>query len=207
MSKTLLTATQPRERRLLGAEHRVVFTPSELVRQVSELGQIAKTIRGGKLEQIMNSDSPSLDLGQVLRHFNTHRVEFLVVGGYAVAFHGHPRFTRDLDLYYRLTPENAARILAAFSDCGLKDLRLTQADLVNPDINYKIGFPPDQLDLNPSVKGLEWTKAWAASLEGSILGQPVKFLDFDSLITAKAAAGRPQDLADIEHLMQGLSGV
>lgn len=145
-----------------------------------------------------------LDLGKILQLFNQHGVEFLVVGGYAVAFHGHPRFTRDLDLFYHQTASNAEKILRAFREYGFDELTLTAEDLQHPTLNYKIGYPPNQLDLNPDVKGVTWNKAAASAVDGHLLGQPVKYLSFDALIDSKTAAGRPQDLADVEHLMRGL---
>src|SRR6185295_3591193 len=91
----------------------VALSANERVREVTRLGEIAKTIRGGKLEDMLESGIPSLSLERVLALFQQHQVEYLVVGGYAVAFHGYPRFTRDLDLFYHQTPENVDRILAA----------------------------------------------------------------------------------------------
>jgi predicted nucleotidyltransferase len=190
------------EKRLCGAEYSRTFTPDELTQQVVELGQIAQTIKGGRLDKIMAPQGQPLDLGRLLQLLNQHGAEFLIVGGYAVAFHGHPRFTRDLDLFYRQTPSNAERVLRAFRDYGLDQLTLTIEDLLHPALNYKIGYPPNQLDLNPDVKGLTWDQAAASAVQGRLLGQPVKFLSFDALIDSKTAAGRPQDLADIEHLMR-----
>ncbi len=195
------------ERRILGAESTPTFTPDELVQQVVELGRIAQTIKGGRLDKIMAPQAQALDLGKILQVFNQHGMEFLVVGGYAVAFHGHPRFTLDLDLFYQQTPSNAEKILRAFRDYGFDQLTLTVEDLLHPTLNYKIGYPPNQLDLNPDVKGLTWEKAAASAVGGHLLGQPIRFLSFDTLIDSKNAAGRPQDLADIEHLMRGLGEI
>jgi hypothetical protein len=193
-----------REKRILGAETPRVFSPSELVQQVVDLGKIAQTIKGGRLDKIMATEGQTLDLEKILRLFNQHGVEFLVVGGYAVAFHGYPRFTRDLELFYHQTSSNAEKILAAFREYGFEGLTLTVADLLHPQLNYKIGYPPNQLDLNPEVKGLDWKKALARSVSGTILGQAARFIDFDSLIDSKTAAGRPQDLVDVDHLMRSL---
>src|SRR5437867_3995685 len=114
----------------------VMLSPNERVREVTRLGEIAKTIRGGKLEAMLESGEPVLSLETVLALFNRRAVEYLVVGGYAVAFHGYPRFTRDLDLFYQQTPENADRILAALNEAGFANLTLTR------ELNYKLGRPP-----------------------------------------------------------------
>jgi hypothetical protein len=185
----------------------VALTPNERVQEVIQLTEIAKTIRGGKLEKMLESGTPSLDLEQILSLFNQHEVDYVVVGGYAVAFHGYPRFTRDLDLFYRQTPANAGRILAALHQGGFTNITLTTEDLLHPQLNYKLGRPPNQIDLNPDVKGIQWDSAVQKAVDGEILGQPVKFLDFDTLIDAKRAAGRPQDLADIDALMRNLGGL
>lgn len=171
------------------------------------MGRIARTIKGGKLEKLMEAKGQTLDLERMLRLFNRHQVEFLIVGGYAVAYHGYPRFTRDLELFYHQTPANAERILAALKEYGFEQLSLTIPDLLHPRLNYKIGYPPNQLDLNPDVVGLNWDQASASALDGSLLGQPVRFVGFDALIDSKRAAGRPQDLVDIENLMRVMGGL
>lgn len=189
---------------IVGADDRATLSPNERVAEVRRLGEIARTIRGGKLDAMLEHGEPTLNLARVLGLFNHHGVESLVVGGYAVAFHGYPRFTRDLDLFYRQTTQNAERILNALHEAGFPNISLTQEDLLNPQLNYKLGRPPNQLDLNPSVKGLTWDAACQAAVNGEILGQRVRFIDFDTLITSKRAAGRPQDLADIDGLMRHL---
>src|SRR5437867_12785878 len=92
---------------VIAVDDTVALSAKARVREVTWLGEIAKTIRGGKLEDMLESGLPSLSLEKVLALFKQHQVEYLIVGGYAVAFHGYPRFTRDLDLFYRQTPENA----------------------------------------------------------------------------------------------------
>ena len=192
---------------VIAVDDAVALSPKERVREVSRLGEIAKTIRGGKLDAMLESGAPTLSLEKVLALFNQHQVEYLVVGGYAVAFHGYPRFTRDLDLFFRQTPENAGRIFAALSEAGFTDLTVTRNDLLHPQLNYKLGRPPNQIDLNPDVKGITWATANQCAVAGEILSQPVKFIDFDTLILAKRAAGRSQDLADIDGLMRLLGEI
>jgi aminoglycoside-2''-adenylyltransferase len=189
---------------VISLDDAVARPANERVREVTRLGEIAKTIRGGKLEAMLESGIPSLSLEQVLVLFKQHQVECLVVGGYAIAFHGYPQFTRDLDLFYRQTLENADRILAALRAAGFTNLSRTRDDLMNPQLNYKLGRPPNQIDLNSEVKGIVWETANRAALAGEILGQPVRFIDLDTLIATKRAAGRPQDLADIDGLMRHL---
>lgn len=192
---------------VITTDDRLRLSPNECVNEVTRLGEIAKTIRGGKLEFMLEDGARSLDLAKLLALLNKHQVEYLVVGGYAVAFHGYPRFTRDLDLFYRQSSENAQRILDALDEAGFTDISLTEADLLHPRLNYKLGRPPNQIDLNPDVKGLIWNDASRRAVSGEILGQPVRFIDFDTLITAKRASGRPQDLADIDGLMRRLGEI
>ena len=189
-----------------GAEVSVKPDRRELVAEVTEINSILCTIRRGKLRWHENVKREQLDLGKLVGCLNDREVEYVVVGGYAVAFHGVPRATKDIDFFYHRTPDNVDRILAAFKDCGL-DLDVTPEDLLQPTVNYKIGYQPNQADFNPDVKGIIWEEAISRAEEGEILGHPARFLDFDTLIRSKRAAGRPEDLFDVEKLMKHIGEV
>jgi hypothetical protein len=107
---------------VLTTDSAATLSPNERVAEIFRLGEIAKTIRGGRLEAMLEHGEPMLNLERVLDLFNHRQIEYLIVGGYAVAFHGYPRFTRDLDLFYRQTTHNAERILAALHEAGFQNI-------------------------------------------------------------------------------------
>ena len=132
---------------------------------------------------------------------NRHSVRFLVVGGYAVGFHGHPRYTKDFDLWVESDDENVDKLLHALSDFGFGDVNLQSADFLEPGRVIQLGREPVRIDLLTSLKGIdEFSTAHMARLNVDVDGVPIPVIGLDDLMTAKAAAGRPQDLADIDSL-------
>jgi hypothetical protein len=140
------------------------------------------------------------DFKELLELFNAHRVDYLIVGGYALAYHGAPRFTGDLDLFVRPTPENAARILAALTGFGFGPLDLTPRDFTSPDRVIQLGLPPIRIDLLTSITGVSWQEAEAGRVRGSYGDVPVNFIGRDQFVANKRATGRHRDLADLEAL-------
>lgn len=140
------------------------------------------------------------DFRDLLELFNAHRVEYLVVGSYALAFHGAPRLTRDMDLLVRPTPANAKRILAALDDFGFASLHLAAEDFDRPDQVLQLGVPPVRVDIMTSIEAVTWDEAWAGRASGECGGVPVHYLGREQFIANKRALGRARDLADIEAL-------
>jgi predicted nucleotidyltransferase len=136
------------------------------------------------------------DLREFIESLNSHRVEFVIVGGYALAFHGHPRYTRDIDILLRATPENAARVESALSEFGFTSLGLSALDFLKPGQVIQLGHPPNRIDLLTSLSGVDAEEVWGKRLRGELDGLPVSFIDKESFLRNKHAAGRPQDLAD-----------
>jgi hypothetical protein len=132
--------------------------------------------------------------------FNKHKVEYLIVGGYALAFHGAPRLTRDIGLFVRPTSENAERILAALDEFGFGSLNLSEGDLTTPGMIVQLGVPPVRIDLITSITGVSWEKADAAKASGSYGDTPVFFIGREDFIAGKRATGRAKDAADVEAL-------
>ena len=128
------------------------------------------------------------------------RADYLIVGAHALAAHGTPRATGDLDIWVRPSEENAARVWKALVVFGapLDDLRMT--DLVEPDVVFQIGVPPCRIDLLTSVSGLTFEPAWQGRVEIKIEGITIPVIGRGALIANKRAAGRPKDLADIHAL-------
>jgi hypothetical protein len=143
---------------------------------------------------------PYKDFKELLELFNAKGVEYVVVGGYALAFHGAPRYTGDLDLYVHPTPENGDRIVAALADFGFASLGLKRDDFVEPDRVVQLGVPPVRVDMVTSVDGVSWEEAWAGRIPGQYGGVPVPYLGRHEFVRNKRAAGRQKDLADLEAL-------
>lgn len=140
------------------------------------------------------------DFKEFLRFCGNHNVSYLIVGGYALAAHGHPRFTKDLDVWLQSNSENAKRLMEALNDFGFGDLDLSEETFIEPNIVVQLGYPPKRIDLLTSVEGVEFDDCFARAVFFDIDGLQVPFINIDDLKINKSAAGRPQDLADIAAL-------
>jgi predicted nucleotidyltransferase len=127
-------------------------------------------------------------------------VRYLVVGGYAVAAHGHPRYTGDLDLWVWTAPENAESLLTALGDFGFGSLGLVANDFTEPGRVVQLGYPPVRIDLLTSIDGVEFERCFDRRVEVVVDGLTVPFISLDDLRRNKASSGRPQDLADLAAL-------
>ena len=142
------------------------------------------------------------DFKELLELFNAHKVEYLIVGGYALAFHGAPRFTGDIDLLIKPDSENAKRILTALAEFGFGSLELSEADFTASQRVVQLGVPPVRIDIMTSITGILWEKAMAGKVSGSYGQTSVHFIGKEDLIANKKALGRKKDLADLEALGQ-----
>ncbi len=127
-------------------------------------------------------------------------VRFLVVGGYAVAAHGHPRYTDDLDIWLLLGHENALGVLRALDQFGFGSLGLVDQDFLRPNQVVQLGYPPLRIDLLTNVDGLDFDECWPRRVIIDIGGRQVPFLAREDLLTNKRTSARAQDLADVEAL-------
>ena len=116
------------------------------------------------------------DFKELLELFNGHRVEYLIVGAYALAMHGAPRATGDLDLWVNPTPENARRILRALGEFGVGGLELSTADFVKPEHVVQLGVQPVRVDLVTAIDGVQWDEAWQGKLAGEYGTVPTHYL-------------------------------
>ncbi len=137
---------------------------------------------------------------ELFASLNARRVEYLVVGAYAMAFHGIPRFTGDLDVFVRPTPQNAKRLLAALEDFGFGSLGLTADDFSQPDRVVQLGVAPIRIDLLTSLSGVSWEEAVSHKRRVLYGGISVPVIGIQEMIANKRAVGRTKDLADIELL-------
>jgi hypothetical protein len=143
------------------------------------------------------------DFKELLSSFNAHSVKYLVVGGYAVSFHTQPRFTKDLDLFIKADAANARVALQALASFGAPLTGITVDDLANPGKFFRFGEEPIAIDILPGIDGVDFDAAWEKRVEGVIdveTGLTAYFISGPDLMAAKIAAGRPQDLADVDAL-------
>ena len=127
-------------------------------------------------------------------------VEFLLVGAYAMAAHGHPRATGDLDIWVRANPENAVKVLVALSRFGAPLHDLTIEDLSTPGMIFQIGVEPSRIDILTEISGVIFSDAWKRKLSIEMNGCSMSVIGLEDLIKNKRAAGRAKDIADVETL-------
>ena len=142
------------------------------------------------------------DFKELLELFNAHKVEYLIEGGYALAFHGAPRFTGDIDLLVKADSENAKRILSALEEFGFGSLKLSENDFTSPNNVIQLGAPPVRVDIMTSLTAVGWEKAEADKVQGNYGDTATYFISKADFITNKRALGRKRDLADLEALGQ-----
>lgn len=140
------------------------------------------------------------DFRDLLAAFNAEGVDYLVVGAHALAVHGLVRATKDLDIWVRPSPDNAAKVIRALSTFGAPLHGLTASDLSGPDTVFQIGLPPVRVDVMTAIQGVEFTDAWEGRVKTRFAGEPANVLSLQDLLQNKRTAGRLQDLADIEGL-------
>ena len=140
------------------------------------------------------------DYSDLFSAFNAHRVEFLIVGAYALAVHGHLRATKDLDLWVRPAEENATRVFRALQVFGAPTAGLTEGDFATPGVILQLGFPPVRIDILTSIDGVTFEQAWPNRVAASYDDIPVFVLSRVDLIANKKVSARLQDLADVEAL-------
>jgi hypothetical protein len=126
--------------------------------------------------------------------------EYLIVGAHAVAVHGHPRATGDLDIWVRPSPDNAERVWRALERFGAPLHNLTRADLSSDDLVFQIGVAPNRIDILTDIGQLRFDDAWRTRVTVEVQGMRVAVIGRDELIRAKRETGRPRDLADVAEL-------
>ncbi len=140
------------------------------------------------------------DFKDLLSALAAKQVEYLLIGGYAVGFHGKPRFTKDIDLWIRDTPDNVARTFAALAEFGAPEHVLESLRTMAPDEVLFMGTIPIRVDILKTVSGADFTAAYPRRVEAVWDDVKVSIIGFDDLVASKRAAGRKQDLLDVEQL-------
>lgn len=140
------------------------------------------------------------DFRDLLSSFLDAEVEFLVVGAHALALQGHIRATKDLDVWVRPTNTNAERVFRALVEFGAPLQGTKPSEFASQGLILQIGVPPGRIDVITSIDGLSFEEAWPDRSEGIFFGLTVPALGRSGLLRNKRAAGRPQDLADVDWL-------
>lgn len=140
------------------------------------------------------------DFKEFIELLNENKVRYLIVGGYAVAYHGHPRYTKDIDIWVWINPSNAEKIIQTMKDFGFESLGLQPKDFLETDTVIQLGHPPNRIDLIMGIPGVDFEECYAARVEEENEGVSLPYIDLENLKKAKRASGRLQDLADIENL-------
>lgn len=142
----------------------------------------------------------SPDFKELLRLFNGKEAEYLIVGGYAVMKYTEPRFTKDLDVWIRNSPENAAKVYEALAEFGapLQKDGLVPEDFTSEDVTYQIGVAPVRIDILTRISGIQFAEAWQNRVASTFFGLPVYFISLRDLIINKQAAGRNSDLEQLK---------
>lgn len=142
----------------------------------------------------------SKDSREFLKSLNFRGIEYVIVGAHSLAFHGRPRYTGDLDILVRATPENAAKLVDLLNHFGFADSGFKESDFTQLGQVIQLGRAPNRIDLLTSITGVTADEAFARKVPAELDGVPVFILSKDALIRNKRAVGRPQDIADLSTL-------
>lgn len=142
------------------------------------------------------------DFKELLQLLNKHNVEYVIVGAYALAFYGCPRYTGDLDILVKPDSNNAKKIIETIKEFGFESLDITVEDFSSPEKVIQLGVPPVRIDFLTSLTALTWDQIASNKIKGKYGDVPVYFIGRDELIINKKALGRHKDLADIESITE-----
>lgn len=142
------------------------------------------------------------DFADFLQLLNKHGVDYMVVGGYALAFHGKPRQTGDLDIWIDNAKGNAAKMMQVIKEFGFGSLGIVEADFLKKDSIVQLGYPPVRIDILNAIDGVRFREAVAGCMKEKIAGVLIPFIGKDDFIKNKQAAARSQDLSDIKEIQQ-----
>lgn len=131
---------------------------------------------------------------------NKHNVEYLVVGAHALAFHGRPRHTGDLDIWIKPSNDNALKVVDVINDFGFGSLGITIKDFIKENYVTQLGYPPLRIDILNSISGVSFDEAYKNKIQGEFDGMLICFISVQDFIENKRASGRHKDLGDIELL-------
>ncbi len=140
------------------------------------------------------------DFKEFIELLNSNKVEYIVVGGYAVGFHGHPRYTGDIDFWIAISKENALKVIKVLNEFGFGHLSIHMEDLMNDDLIIQLGYEPNRIDILTSITGLNFRDCYEQRIIANFDEFFVNFIDIRNLRKNKASTGRAKDLGDLENL-------
>lgn len=142
----------------------------------------------------------SQDFKEFVELLIKNKAEYLIVGGFAVAIHGHPRYTGDLDIWINRTQQNAERVVAVVNEFGFTSFQLRTEDFIKPGNVIQLGYPPFRIDLLTEIDGVKFDECFVNRKQVTIDGMTVNFISYNDLVKNKKASGRPRDMDDIDNL-------
>jgi predicted nucleotidyltransferase len=137
-----------------------------------------------------------------LKLLKEHDVRYLLIGGYAVGYHGYARATEDMDIWVAIHPDNAQKLVTTMKAFGLDDPNLTPELFLQKPKIIRMGFPPLRLEITTSISGVEFDECYQARIMDELDGVEVNVVDLENLMKNKRASGRTKDIADVEKLGQ-----
>ena len=140
------------------------------------------------------------DYKEFIELLNQAKVKYVIVGGYALAFHNMPRFTGDIDFFIEISADNASRIVETIDKFGFKNIGITQNDFLLKDNIIQLGYPPLRIDIITTLDGVSFKQVWKNKIKGFFGNQEIHVISKPDLIKNKTASGRKQDLLDLELL-------
>ncbi len=141
------------------------------------------------------------DLKEFIKLLIEKKVEYLIVGGFAVTFHSREKFTQDLDIWFKLSKENVKKLFKVLKEFGFGNIVISEEDFKKPGFVLQLGYPPNRIDMMNEVEGLNFSDAYQKSKPGIIFKNlEVRYLSFDDLVINKKKVARPKDLFDIEWM-------
>ncbi len=143
------------------------------------------------------------DFEEFISLLNKHHVQYMIVGGYALAFHGKPRYTGDIDIWIGISEQNATRLLKAIKDFGLASLGFVKEDFLKEGFISQIGRPPLRIDILNSIDGVNFDEAYKGVQEIELEDLKVPYIGLGDFIKNKQATGRKKDLVDIQEIKKG----
>ncbi|TWI99818.1 hypothetical protein JN11_02233 [Mucilaginibacter frigoritolerans] len=140
------------------------------------------------------------DFVDFIELLNQHYVEYMVVGAHALAFHGRPRHTGDLDIWIKPSVENAEKMILVLRDFGFESLGLQKEDFLKDNYVTQLGYPPLRIDILNDISGVNFDKAYKGKVIGQYEDLSISFINITDFIANKIATGRSKDLGDIDAL-------